>query len=87
MMKTGLAVATLAVALSPLAAHSVAAAPMSASDLLKPESLVEQTACYRYCAHYRWVYRHYKKYRVCTVWKTRCSYGRKHYRRHYRRYH
>jgi hypothetical protein len=80
-MRTRLLVAGLALALAPLAFVSASAAPMSTSDLLKPERLVEEARCYRYCYAYGYCgYRH-NRYKCCKVWKTRCSYGYK--RRYY----
>jgi len=76
-MRTRFLAVAAAFVLTPLAAQ---AAPMSTSDLLKPQLPTEQAWCKRYCHHYGYCGYGYKKYRCCKVWKQHCSYRpKKHY--------
>jgi len=84
-MRSRLLSAALGLAALPLVAFSAAAAPMSTSDLLRPQSAVETARCTRYCHAYGHCGHGYKKHRCCKVWKQRCSYGHKHH--HHRHHH
>lgn len=71
-MRRLLLATVIAAATLPLAVLSAAAAPMSTSDLLKPNGGVEQAYCKRHCHVWGWCgYRHHK-YRCCKVWHRRC---------------
>lgn len=57
-----------------LSAMSAGAAPMSTSDLLRPETSVSKTwvKCYRVCRAYGWCGYGHRKYRCCKYWRRYC---------------
>ena len=65
---------TLAAAALALSAAVASAAPMSTSDLLRPESAASNVwaKCYRVCSYYGWCGYGYGRHRCCKAWHRKC---------------
>jgi hypothetical protein len=62
----------VAAATLPFFSLAGSAAPMSTSDLLKPQSDVAPAYCQRYCHIWGWCGYGYHKHKCCKVWHSRC---------------
>ena len=64
----------IAVALLPFVATPSLGAPMSTSDLLRPQGGAEPAHCYRVCKAWGYCGYGYHKHRCCKYWHRHCSY-------------
>ena len=66
--------AAVVVAMLPLLGASAQAAPMSTSDLLKPQGAAEPARCYRVCKSWGYCGYGHHKHKCCKYWHRHCSY-------------
>ena len=71
-MRRLLFASAFAIATLPLGLLPASAAPMSTSDLLKPQSAVTNVWCKRVCHHWGYCGYGHHKHRCCKVWKRVC---------------
>ena len=62
------------IALMPFAGSALAA-PMSTSDLLKPQGGAEPARCYRVCKSWGYCGYGHHKHRCCKYWHRHCTHG------------